>query len=214
MTRKLLVSGIAAAVAMAVLTPAQASAQSPWMFGIKGGLNINNVSYDVEDIDDDFEPDFESKAGPLGGVFARRDINDLFGVQVEGLVTRKGTRSGAFDIEGNFLEAEYAATYFEIPVLADFTLARADEATFRAYVGPSFAFRMSESFEVDGVESDEDPGVESTDVGLNVGANVSVRRWLFDVRYTHGLRNLEKFEPEAVDVKTRTFAFSVGYRFN
>lgn len=194
-----------------LIVPAIASAQT--VVGIKGGLTFTTVDFHLDGIDDEVVPGFDRKPGVAAGLFVGREFNDVFGLQVEALYTQKKTEAKDFDIEGLPIDATFRLDYIEIPVLAQLRVAGRDQAALRLYGGPSVAFKVTETVEFDGVESDEDAGLKSYDAGIVVGASVTAGRFVIDGRYTHGLVNIEDEDPDFVTAKTRTFAVLVGWRF-
>jgi hypothetical protein len=202
---------VVAALTAIALLPSVASAQTT--AGIKGGVNFNNVDFTQNDIPDEFLPDFKRRAGIVAGVFVGRDFNARAGVQIEALFSQKATKADLFDIEGVPVDTTFTVNYLEIPVLFNARVGNNDQAAFRVYAGPSFAFKLSDSVEIAGVELDEDSGLKSYDAGIVVGASVTIRKFVIDGRYTHGFVNLEDDEPDVINVKNRTITFMIGYAF-
>ncbi|MFA4948297.1 MAG: porin family protein, partial [Candidatus Krumholzibacteriia bacterium] len=91
-----------AAVALFVASPLFAEGM---MFGVKGGLNMANIT------GDDAEGTL-MKIGGLGGVFISYDITEIFAVQPEILFSMKGTKE---DFEGT--DVSTSLNYIEIPLL-------------------------------------------------------------------------------------------------
>ena len=80
-------------------------------------------------------------------------------------------------------------------------------------VGPSFNFKISEKFEENGVEIDNDEdGIEGVETALVFGGGVHVGGFRVDLRYGIGLSNIIKdSEIEGFTGKNRVFSILVGF---
>jgi hypothetical protein len=195
-------------IALLVAGPLQAQTT----LGVKGGINIANVSTNITDI----EELVDSKTGFVGGAFATFGLGSLFALQPELLYSQKG-----FKAEESGAEAQLGVNYFEIPVLlkAQFKLAMLRPAI---YAGPVVSFETSCNLSVleVSVECDEDEGFvdrKTTDWGAVFGANVDFFlgpvMLLLDARYQLGLTNLADSPDVNEEVKNRVWQIMAGVGF-
>lgn len=203
------------ALGFTVLSAAPAAAQmTDWPIAVKAGLNVSNLSVD------DFlgvEPD--SRSGLLAGVSFSKPIRDAFSVQLEALITQKGAKVEDLDLFGTELKAR--VNYFEIPVLGRYTFRLNERANAHVLAGPAFAFKLSDTQELDDIELEGEDKIDvaGVDVGFAIGGAVEfMEKWTVDLRYTFGLSNLNDgsalFPSDIVKARNRTLSLSVGYRFN
>ena len=206
------VYGLLVAVLLTVGVSNAAAQTSPY-FGVKAGVNFAKINFEADgEDDDDFNDELDRRMGLVAGLFMVYPIRDTFGFQVEGLFSQKGAKID----EGGF-EASSELDYFEVPVLARFSVPSTTGTSFHVYAGPSFGFQLrargKSSFEG---EDDEDVDIgdefESFDLGLAVGAGVEFGRLVVDGRYTHGLSNINKLD-DGVEAKNRVFSIMAGFRF-
>lgn len=199
--------------ALLIAAPLQLQAQTT--IGVKGGLNVADVSTNIPDIEDIKE----SKTGFVGGAYVNLPLGSTFAVQPEVLYSQqgfKGTDTG--------LEAEFKVNYFQIPVLLK---AQFPNGTIRpaVYAGPVVSFESScklglsdgsasADFDCDSEEADVGDR-STTDFGAAFGANLD---WFVgpvvvtvDGRYLLGLTNVND-DPDAPDesVKNRVWQFTAG----
>ena len=189
--------------------------------GVKGGINIADVSTDVPDL----EGLTSSRTGFVGGAYASFGLGGVFAIQPEVLYSQKGFTGT--DAESP-LEATFKANYFEIPVLlkAQFPLTMLRPAV---YAGPVVSFETSckvgfaggdTSLDFDCNSPDVDVGArKKTDFGAVFGANldffVGPVVLTLDGRYQLGLTNLND-DPDAPDesVKNKVWQFMAGVGFS
>jgi hypothetical protein len=198
----------------ALLVPAPAAAQR-LTAGIKGGVNVANVTFKVPDSSFSISP--KSRPGLIIGGFLAKDFNARTGIVIEGFFSQRGATL-EFSDSGMTAKEELRVNYVEFPILGSVNLKGSDAVTVRILAGPVFAFKASESVEesLNGVvqPSTEDPDIKGNDVGLALGVSVEVKMFVIDARYTWGFTNLNKTtgsdEPE---VKNRTFAVMFGVAF-
>ena len=199
------------ALPLALLIAAPLPAQTT--IGVKGGINVADVSTNVVDVSDLVD----SKTGFVGGGFVTLGLGSLFAVQPELLYSQKG-----FKAEEGGQSAQLNTNYLEIPVLlkAQFKLAMLRPAV---YAGPVVSFETTCNLDVLGVTfdcDDDDEGFDQrkkTDWGAVFGANLDFflgpLTLILDGRYQLGLTNLAD-DPEGNDeVKTRVWQFMAGVGF-
>ena len=213
--RQIAVSGGLALVLMTLIAPVHASAQPVITAGVKGGVNLANVDFNLTGIT--VSP--KSRSGVIIGGFVAMDKNKA-GLVIEGLFSQNGTKfeiteSGATD------KQEVRLSYIVIPVLGRVNLKASKEADLHLYVGPQFGFRTGfeskETFTQNGQTTSntdtDDTDVKGNNVDIAFGGQVDFRKFLVDLRYSFGLTNVNKStgtdEPE---IKNRTFSIMFGYR--
>ena len=200
--------------AILLLLSAQPAAAQDNAVGVKVGVNFASLDFD----EDDFGLTSKSKTGLMAGVFFTREFSDGFGLQIEGLISQKGGKL-SFDDEFDEFDGEYDITlnYLEIPVLARYALPfGTGDSTFHVYAGPSFGILINDKQKFDDVEleDDEEQELKGADIGLAFGGGVSFDMWVIDLRYTHGLTNInDDVDADDLPVKNRAFTISVGWRF-
>lgn len=184
----------AVACVAALLSAVPAAAQT---WGVKGGLNLSNVS--LEDFDTSAEP------SAVAGGFFRLPFMAGLQIQVEGLVAQ---RRVSFDDS-----VRDELNYLELPVLARYRVFSAGGRPVSALGGGVPAFRLSAKEVFSGGDSEDiTDRYEPFDFGVAVGGEVAItRRWLVDVRYIFGVTNVQ--DVPGFDVKFRTWQVTVGYAF-
>jgi outer membrane protein with beta-barrel domain len=197
---------LAAAV---VIVPASALAQQ---IGVKAGVNFASLTPE-----EDESPDISRRPGPIGGLWVRVAPARRVSVHVEGLFSEKGVRFDATALGLDGL-ADVRIRYLETPLLA-----RADvgaPSSTRVFVvgGVAPAFKLSArskaSFEGREETKDTSDDIESLDIGLVGGVGLEFGRALIEVRYTYGLRRINKDANDPEDsVKNRVIGVTAGVRF-
>ena len=179
--------------AVAVFAFGAANAQEV-KFGAKAGLNLSNITGDIEDN--------SMKLGFQVGGFAEIGISEKFAIQPELLYSAQGTK---YDGEGN---AKTNLDYLNVPVMAKYYVAEG----FSIEAGPQIGFLLSAKDKYDGGEDDIKDFLNSTDFSFNFGAGYDVTENInLGLRYGLGLNDLNK-EGEG-SIKNSNFAFAVGYKF-
>jgi len=183
-------------------------AQSPVSIGLKGGLNIADLT--------NTEFDTDTRTGFLGGVSLNISLPSIpFGIESGLYYTQKGT-SYSSDIGTGTLKLDY----LEVPVLARFNLDMPGSVTPHLLAGPYLGFNVNSEIEgSDGessVSSDISDEIVSTDFGLLFGAgldfNLGLTALNAQIRYGLGLMNV--FEDDVDDnIKNGVFSIAVGIRF-
>ncbi|GGD29732.1 porin family protein [Flavobacterium orientale] len=195
-------------------------------YGVKGGLNLSNLTGDVEDS--------KSLFGAHVGAFAEIKITDKFSVQPELLFSMQGAKQEFTyfeSFEGFTIEETEQTTiklgYLNLPIMAkfyateNFSLEAGPQIGFLLSAKVDFEYTYRETFEgVTEVETesgsvDIKDEVKSIDFGFGFGAaykfteNLSV-----GARYTLGLSSIAKdFEGESADIKNNVLQVSIGYKF-
>lgn len=195
-------------LALLIASPLQAQTT----LGVKGGVNVANVSTNV-----DLPDVIDSKTGFVGGGFVTLGLGSLFAVQPELLYSQKG-----FQVDEFGETVKLNTNYIEIPVLlkAQFKLAMLRPAV---YAGPVLSFETGCS--VSALELSVDCGDEIADVGERktnewgavFGANFDFILGpvilILDARYQLGLTNLADIPDSEDEVKNRVWQIMAGVGF-
>lgn len=169
--------------------------------GLKGGLNVTNLSSDAD-------ATYSSRSGFHAGAYGLVKVANI-GIQPELLYSQQGTEVDYAQFT-NSLEQDF--TYLNIPVMLKFYLL----GGLNLQAGPQFGLLLS----VDGTTYDEDnpsqpqqlsrDSFEKSDVSAALGAGWDAPFGLnFTIRYVLGLSDISQRNMEA---KNRTFQISAGFK--
>ncbi|HUL75010.1 MAG TPA: porin family protein [Vicinamibacterales bacterium] len=212
MNRRQIAFSVAAAIVVAaLLVPARASAQGV-SYGAKGGLNVSTVTFNLSGV----SPHISSRYGfDLGG-FVAMDKGKA-GLAIEILYSQKGAKLD-FSQQGSIDTIDVKGDYIEIPVFGRMNLKSSDTSIVHPYVGPVFGFKVSdeivETQRVNNVTTTttQHDQIKGSDVGIAIGVQFDMSKFIIDLRYNWGLMNVNKNsgtdEPE---VKNRTFSLNFGW---
>jgi hypothetical protein len=195
--------------------------------GLKGGLNIANLTgSDLLQGNNIADETKNSRLGVIIGVFVAFNISDMLAIQPEFLYTQKGGKYEGTLAEqaGEAFTSEIKLDYLEIPILlkASF-LPNAAVIQPNLYFGPAFALKLKATTETDQGEGEiysdnnipEGGNVKSNDYGLVFGGgldfNLKGPEIGIEARYTLGLTDWTAAQP--VDMKNGTFSIlaSIGF---
>lgn len=183
---------------------AQSDDTSP-QFGVKGGVNLSNVTGD--DVNDS-----EQLTSFHLGVFMELPISERFSFQPEVLYSGQG-------FAGLDNEVEYQLDYIQVPLLAKVYLVKG----LYAEAGPQFGFKVKEEIDykpgADGGEIEidiDDSYIKNFNTDLALGAGYKFDNGLsVSARYNLGLTKIFKDDTllENIDAKNSVWQFGVGYSF-
>lgn len=166
--------------------------------GLKGGLLFSSLDFGRND---DF---LQNRTGLIGGLFIGGNRGGLLGVEADIFYARKGsTLPTNRDLDIHMLE---------IPVLLRVNAGSRSLGGVSLYglAGPAMDFRLKSEFNgLDIIDF-----TEGYDVNLVFGGGIEITRFLAEVRYNHGLRNISKNFSASDEIKTRAWALLIGVRFN
>lgn len=179
---------VGAALCMAV----GAQAQTPQL-GIKGGLNISNLSYD-----NDYDAD--SKVGAHVGLLAHIHMGGPLALQPEVVFSMQGAEFGSEELQANYLNVPFLFQYM-FP------------GGFRLETGPQVGVLLDAEWEhSNGVDEDWTRRMKKTDLGWAVGLGFMSSSGLgLDARYNIGLTEVFKGAPD--DVTNRVWQIGLFYQF-
>lgn len=175
------------------LVGAVVSVQAQLKFGAKVGLNIANVTGDIEDT--------KAKIGPLFGVFAMYSVSDKLAIQPEVLYSMQGCKVDVFEGE----EIDIKLDYILVPIMVKFY----PVSGLSLQAGPQFGFLTSAKMDDEDMKDD----VKKFDLALNLGAGYELENGLgLDLRYSLGLTDANKAE-EMGEAKNGVFSIALSYSF-
>lgn len=186
------------ALVLVFLMPSMAQAQSK--FGIRGGLNVSNVSFD----------NLPNKAERFGyhlGVFAQVPlISDFISVQPELSFSTKGTAFKPLD-ERQTLNMNYVD--FFLPVAFNLGSIDIQVGPFASYLTttPDYTVFNDNTLVVD--------AFKKYDVGLTAGLSFNFSPMFIGIRYNQGLADITKdnSRPFLGSGKSAVGQVSVGFKF-
>ncbi len=176
-------------------------------FNIKGGLNLSNISGDVEDN--------KVKTGFHIGVGADYDFAPNMAIQSGLLFSAKGTKS---DVES--VDITVNANYLQLPVHFAYKIDVMPLTRVVLHAGPYIAYGVGG--EIKGKEGgvsvavdtfDGDMGImKRFDAGLGLGVGAEFGPILLDLGWDMGLINVARDSGDE-SVRNQNAYLSVGYRF-
>lgn len=212
---------LAVAVLLAVALPPIASAQQSRSFtiGVRGGLNLSDLSGDVN---------FDSRVGFGFGMFGGLQLSELWSVFPELSYQQKGAKDIAIQVP--VTERTIKMSYLELQVpLVLYPEVGDNPFTPRLYGGPYGSLQLTCTKEIEdpagGSASSSDceegspgevvPFGKSLDFGFLIGAGVNLGGadrggFTLDVRYSFGLANINEAQLGG-DVNHRVIQLLVGY---
>lgn len=185
-------------IAFAAIFTAKAQVLPNIQFGLKGGLNLVNVSSSASST-------FSSnnQAGYLGGVWARFGALG-FNFQPEMYFAKKST-----DITSNGLEIKANFTSIDVPLLIGAKIGALGIGG-RFYTGPVVSFAINKNETVAGVSQEiSAANYKDQNFAWQFGAGVDVKAISFDLRYEAGIT-----QQNYANATTRVnlFSLAVAYR--
>ena len=182
---------------------ATSSAQSGATFGAKVGVNFANLSFDGADA-----PDTSSRTGLVAGVFSTVPVSGRFSFQPVLLFSQQGSK-----VSDDIDEGTFKLDYVNVPLLGNIALSNSGDTAFSLLVGPQIGFRTGAEADGDGGTVSLKDETEKMDFALVGGVAATIRNFVVDARYAHGLRNIAKEVDGDETVKNRVFTISVGILF-
>ncbi len=199
-----------------------AAAQSNTSLGIKGGLNVTNITSDSQtNSDNNFGLDDPStKLSFHAGLAGDIKFAEIFGLGLEALYSRQGTKTeGNTGLAGDFSN-DFKLDYITIPLLGKLYLG--DSFNIHAGLQPGFIINAKQELEsellgkstTDLTESD---AIKNFDLSIPIGIGVNTNTGFFsDLRYNLGTTAVFNGENDDSDYssKNRALQVSLGFNFN
>ncbi len=172
-----------------------AFAQIPFKVGIRGGLDIANLSFDPD------LPSGWNKSSRLGykfGAMAELGFIPMIALQIEAMYAQKGAEVETNVAVGNTttnVKSTSTANVLEVPILLKFRLPVPGSITPYIFAGPNIAFILSSKLKAEGngqsIETDTKDETSSTNFAVDFGAGIEFKvapftSLLLDGRYSLG----------------------------
>jgi hypothetical protein len=171
--------------------------------GIKVGVNLATLSGFN---DPDVSP--TQRTGLVAGGFLTVGLAPMIAFQPEVLFSMQGSKLH-FDTSGVSTDARAKLDYIQVPVLLRLGNSSKAGASVYGVVGPTFGVLARATLDGKDIKSE----LKSTDVGLVVGAGVSLSRFLVEGRYTYGLTDLNKVKEPSGSSRNRVISVLLGLVF-
>ena len=149
------------------------------------------------------------------GAMVEKSFSQTLNIQSGLLLSSKGAK-----ISGNAFTSEISPLYLEIPVNALYR-ERFGNNKVQLFAGPYIALGIAGKRKVTfGSETESndvkfgtanDSNFTLTDVGMNIGAGIEIRRLLIRFQYGLSLLNLDPQGSDNEDIKHRVIGISMGY---
>jgi hypothetical protein len=198
----------------------QISAKSQISFGIKYGINLTSVKYEESTSEKLMKPYKKIKFGLLFGGEAEIKINRVLVLDIDLIYTQKGLKYS----QPGYSEGKIKMNYVEMPFAGKYLIGSPKKNPFGIFVGGYFAYWLNGKYlKTDfktGSKQNEavdfnspDHQYNRTDIGFYTGISKKIsRRWIFDLRYTHGMFSSARNGTDAL--LSRVVSLSVTYRLN
>lgn len=171
--------------------------------GLKGGLNIANVS----------DEDFDSRMGLAIGGQAEFGVTSPFSLVLEPGYLQRGAKE-----ETVLGDSTWKLDYMEIPILLKAKFGSIQTAHAYAFVGPSLGFNLKSEVEVNDETMDRDANYFNISGDLGVGGAYRVSEFVYlsaDARYSMGFTDATDDEKvELFDWMNRDIRISLGVLFH
>lgn len=203
-------------------------AEQPITFGIRAGVNFSGIA----DNNDEFD---KTKTGFNVGLNMDLPIFQSFYVQTGLYFTTKGAKYESDKNKNYWYKDQINPMYLELPIYASWRLDVSEYTQLQVNIGPYFAVGVGGKYKwSEGGDSwdYEDSGKESLfgkkseleypmrrgDVGLGLGAGITVHKIYLGFTYSFGfnnlLRNSDGYKDASNDkFRNRNFTIQVGFNF-
>lgn len=196
------------AVLLVLASTSPVFAQLPGL-GVKGGVNLATQETSGEDAGDD---GLKSMPALVAGVFMTFPIASWLEFQPEALYSVKGSK-----FEESAFSSKALIDYLEVPILARVSRRGSGRMGFYVAGGPYVAVqlraRTRTTFGNATEEIDIGDDIERTDFGFAAGGGVEWGSLVFDGRYSHGLKDVDKDRSDDIKVTNRAITITAGFRF-
>ena len=185
-------------------------------YGAKVGLNLSNVTGDIEDT--------KNKTGLLIGGYAEIKVTDKFSVQPEISYSAQGTKAedSYSDMYGSItIDLTQKLNYLNVPVMAKYYV----DKKFYVEAGPQIGFLLSaeQKAVAKGIyygetineteKVDNKSSLNSTDFGINIGLGFNFTDKIgANLRYTSGLSDIDK-EDSNSEIYNSNIGISISCNF-
>lgn len=167
--------------------PSGSRSSRAYHFGLRGGMNISNMSVDPQDLEDG-----GSLKSFAAGAWWGLPLTRRFTLQAEALYSVKGDAES-----GDGYTASTQMSYIDVPVVAKIGFLHGALFQPSVFLGPEVSVNVSASSKLEGegnvIDVDVKDQVRPLDLGLVVGGGVDFpvggRTYGVELRYSRGLGN-------------------------
>ncbi len=206
------------------------SQENPLSLGIRGGMNLSNLSNEG--------PDMDARVGYQFGIVGEYDLSNNFFLNGSLNISSKGAKykvEGSMDFNGDGLEdrgsikSTWNATYLELPVLVGYKIPVSDNFAVKFMAGPYIAYGIGGKIsskanvsqqnsddtytkynETDKVDTFSDSTLKRFDAGLVGAVAFEYSKFTFTIGYEYGLADISQ---GANSIHNRNAFATIGYTF-
>ena len=179
------------------------------VFGVKGGINLANMTFSSSGIDFSPKSILGIHIGPV--MEMELQVNLYFNSGL--LYSIKGFKIKV-EYGGESMESTEKINYLEIPLNVAYKFSASGIGNVFIQAGPYLGYAMSGKDKTDGETTDiefGDGGMKRFDFGLGVGLGTELGAIVPSISYQLGLANLS--DDSDATVKNKVFQISVAYMF-
>jgi len=187
-------------------------------FGVKGGLNLANISVAPKPID---VAEFKTLRGLTGGIFFSINFGPI-AIQPEFMYARRGTQYEAY-IDDGFYNVQWHHDYLEAVLLLKWSIIRLGPARPFIFAGPSYGYLSRASTVIYDTEGAEVARVDSRDYfkkgelaavfGGGFEFRVGLAKFCLEGRYHLGLSSVALSGFEVDYIKNNSLTVLAGVSF-
>jgi outer membrane protein W len=207
---------------LAVAALSGAASAGSLSFGLKGGLDMFNIT----SVPEDWDAEKSFRYAAAGGIFMNYAFSPALSLQPELLLVMKGANGSAGEYD---IAAKY--NYVEMPVLLKYAFRTGEKIRPSVFAGPAASFNVTSDFEIkasgNSVTADFSDASNKFDFGLVAGTGLDFDlkqgTLSLDLRYQMGLVKLIKggtvsvmgIDQEIAEEDARTYGIvmMLGYSF-
>lgn len=183
------------------------AAQAQFRFGVKAGINVNNLKFNRDIFNDD------NQCGYTLGVMGEFNVPVIgLGVDLSAMYTRMNASPEYYD-NGVETEGSFGKDFLEIPINVKYKFSLPVVGSVIApyiYTGPTFAFNLNK-------KTFENIKSKTCQTAWNVGLGVELVKHLqVQASYGFGMNNVAKYigtEPVDLKVKNNYWTVTAAYLF-
>ncbi|MCK4537354.1 MAG: PorT family protein [Candidatus Krumholzibacteria bacterium] len=201
-------------VSLAVMIFAAGSVQAlPFTsFGIKGGLEFTNQSFDGP-----YDPDPNGRVGLHIGIFGEWLDLPMFSLLTEVAYVQRGMKNDVLDIgDDSMIEKDNRIDYLSISVLPKYKISLIAASIYIA-AGPRIDYKLRVADDTIWAEDEAEDYLKDVNIGGDIALGIDFNRFSGEFRYSRDFTScfdnegLEGAEP--VDVINSSFGFLFGISF-
>jgi hypothetical protein len=182
--------------------------------GIRLGYWHSNLTINPldESLDSGSVGSWDGRLG--GGLFAMTPLSSNLALQIEALYCRKGTSETVTVVSGDLvddIDGKITLAYISVPLLVKYT---SGPGGFLATAGISLGVPLKQTLEFEDQDigfSQEIDTLDRADVCTVLGLGFDLDWGQVELRYEHGIRNLD--QPGLTRVRSRSWSFLTGFFF-